>query len=261
MKKRILIVVIMVLPMGFLILLDFLNITNILPFTEKYDWLSFIGSYIAGVCTLILGIVSIRQNETLSNINKQMLNNDIISSNYSKIELASEHFYEDSPSKSLEKSYGIIMEDKKQNNTDYNRLIVQLEDLNELPLMCASIKEMKLYYNSDRPYSDESKIYFSNGEEVKLEVTPHEDKITYYLPICIVDNKETLEKIFNGNVITLEATILVKNVFNVISEADYTIHFIKGYRRSDDWQNYGMHGRKIYFKKVTYDTIRENQKK
>ncbi len=72
------IVIIAVLIPILIIFLDLFNITSIIPLTNKYDWLGFLGAYISGICTLFLGIISIKQNDTLSNVNKKMLNNDMI---------------------------------------------------------------------------------------------------------------------------------------------------------------------------------------
>ena len=51
-----------------LIIFDLINITKIIPLSYNYDWLGFIGTFISGVATLILGIVSIKQNDTLSDL-------------------------------------------------------------------------------------------------------------------------------------------------------------------------------------------------
>ncbi|MBQ3475614.1 MAG: hypothetical protein IJH20_05535 [Bacilli bacterium] len=126
MKKRVFIFIIMVLPLLCLIVLDFINITKYFPFTKSYDWLSFFGAYISGLCTLILGIVSIKQNNTLSNLNKKMLNNDVVSSSFSKIDVENEHFYEKVPLLPLDKAYGIIMKENwnNKNDTNYHRFII-----------------------------------------------------------------------------------------------------------------------------------------
>ena len=50
------------------------------------------------------------------------------------------------------------------------------------------------------------------------------------------------------------ATIEVKNAFNVVFTADFTVHLNKGIKaNSSDWTEYILHGRKIYFKKISYD--------
>ena len=184
-----------------------------------------------------------------------MLNNDVTSSSFSKIDIENENFYEEVPPLSLDKSYGIIMKEDWNNKSadNYHRFIMQLKDENNLPLKSAIIKEMKLHYGSDKIYYDEIKTFTSNCKPVKLEVTPHEDKTTYYLPICIAGDSELLNKISNGRIITIEAKIYIKNVFNVVSEADYTIHFNKKNQKSGNWNHYDLYGRKIYFKNVLYD--------
>ena len=62
MKKGIVIFLVMILPLLCLIGLDFLNVTKYFPITKNYDWLSFLGSYITGLCTFIL--VSYLSNKT-----------------------------------------------------------------------------------------------------------------------------------------------------------------------------------------------------
>ncbi|MBQ3475615.1 MAG: hypothetical protein IJH20_05540 [Bacilli bacterium] len=112
---------------------------------------------------------------------------------------------------------------------------------------------MKLHYNSDKRYGGDIKTFTSDSKPVKLEVTTHEDKITYYLPICIVGDNELLNNIYSGKNITIEAIFYIKNVFNVVSEGDYTIHFNKRNQKSENWIHYDLYGRKIYFKNIYYD--------
>ena len=132
-----------------------------------------------------------------------MINNDVVSASFSKIDLENDHFYEEEPLLTLDKSYGIIMQENKTNKNDnsYHRFIMQLKDENNLPLKNAIIKEMKLHYNSDKIYCGDIKTFTSNGKPVKLEVTPHDDKTTYYLPICIVGDNDLLNKISNSKII------------------------------------------------------------
>lgn len=248
------IILVLIIPLVFMIL-DLFNITKIIPLTSKYDWLAFIGTYISGLSTIILGIVSTKQNKTLADANKKMLTNNMITTRFSQIDLEKEQFY-DSSIKEYNDDYGIKMtvtDVKDKSSLKYNKIILHLNDKNDLPLTYGKIHDIELFYGYKTPYVDESKrVYHSSGEEVKLEVTPHEDKITYYLPICILDDEEYLNAIFDSSKIRIVATIYVKNAFNVVSKAEYTIHLNKnGYNTG--WVKYSLHGRKIYFKEITFD--------
>lgn len=236
-----------------LIIMDILNVTHIIHLTSNYDWLAFIGAYISGLCTIILGIVSIKQNKTLSDVNERMLTNNMITTRFSQIDLEREHRYDSSIREYDSSAYGIKM--VVENCTDesklkYNRIILQLVDKNDLPLRYGKIDSIEVYTT---PWVEESKkIYKSSGLEEKLEVTTNKDKITYYLPICILDDEEHLKAIFDSSKLMIVATIYVKNAFNVVSEAEYTMHIEKSENRTD-WVKYSLSYRKIYFKAITFD--------
>ena len=258
MRKKLMIIIIVILPLLCLICLDFLNITGFLPFTEKYDWLAFLGAYITGLCTLVLGIVTIKQNKALSDLNKKMLNNNMVATRFSQIDLEKENYYDPNVLTNYKESYGIKMIEENKTKKDelsYIRIILQLKDKYSLPLMYGKINKLDIFYNYDKPYVNEDrKTYISKGEETELEVTPNEDKITYYLPICIIDEAKELERINESKKIRIVAKISIKNSFNVVSTAEYTIHLIKESQASENWIRYNMNGRKIYFKEVIYES-------
>ena len=259
MKKLNLVLLVVIIIPFVLIVLDILNITNILHLTNKYDWLAFIGAYISGLCTIILGIVSTKQNQTLADANKKMLTNNMITTRFSQIDLEKDQYYDSSINEYNNEVYGIkmtIADNEGESNLKYNKIILQLKDKNDLPLTYGKIYIMEVFYGYTTPYVDENKrIYESSGEEVKLEVTPHKDKNTYYLPICILDDEEYLKAIFDSSKIRIVATIYIKNAFNVVSKAEYTIHLNKnGFNTS--WAKYSLYGRKIYFKEITFDEVK-----
>ena len=255
MKKIILIAI--ALSPALILLLDILNISNVIPLTNKYDWLAFFGSYISGICTIVLGLVTIKQNNSLSSLNKQMLSNDMVAHNFSQVEIEKENYYDANFKSNFDEAYGIKMYlDGEENNKDlfYVRLILQLNDKYNRQLMYGKIDKLEIYYNYKKAYVNEKrKVYLSHGEEVKLEVTPKEDRITYYLPICLIGSKETLSEINNSEKIRLVSTIIIKNSFNVVSRAEYTIHLTKGNKVDEEWTSYSLHGRKIYYKETTYE--------
>ena len=113
------IILVLIIPLVFMIL-DLFNITKIIPLTSKYDWLAFIGTYISGLCTIILGIVSIKQNKTLSDVNERMLTNNMITTRFSQIDLEREHRYDSSIREYDSSAYGIKM--VVENCTDESKL-------------------------------------------------------------------------------------------------------------------------------------------
>ena len=48
-KKILLIILILIFPIIIFAILDFINITNYFPLTDRYDWLAFIGAAIGGI--------------------------------------------------------------------------------------------------------------------------------------------------------------------------------------------------------------------
>ena len=258
MKKKIALIIAAVIPIIVLIGLDFFNVTKVFPFTKNYDWLAFVGTYIAGVCTLFLGIVTIKQNGALSDLHKQMLNNDMITTRFSQIDIERENYFDQNLRDNYENAYGVKMKNadiESSESKKYTRFILQIKDKYSLPLMCGKIDKLEVFYNYEKAYVNESKrTYISNGEEVKLEVTPHEDKITYYLPICFIDDDDILKAINDSQKLRIVATIEIKNAFNVVSKAEFTIHFSNEKKNSEDWTHYRSDGRKVYYKEIKYDS-------
>ena len=256
MKTKKIIILLVIIPIVLLIF-DFVNITKYIPITFEYDWLGFVGAYITGICTLILGIVSIKQNDALSNINEEMLKGNMIISRFSQLDLETRNYYDPRMLNDFDSSYGInmIAKDKQKIKKElyYTRLILHFKDKYDLPLMYGKIDNLEIYYNYKKAYVDElKKEYISKGKEVKLEVTPQKDGLSYYLPICLIDDKEGLNEISNSEKLRIVATIYIKNSFNVISEANYTIHLKNEKTKAEDWVNYTMTNRKIYFKEIKY---------
>ncbi len=251
------IVVAIVIPI-LLMVLDLCNITNIIKFTSKYDWLGFIGAYISGVCTLWLGIISISQNETLEEVNKKMLKNDMISNCFSQIDIENINYLDKNFRKEM-KYFGIDMITENvinKNNLYYFRIIIQIKDENHLPLVSARINKLELQYEFDDGmtiFNKNSKYKSNKTNETKLEVTPNNETISYYLPINILDNVFDLKQIDKSKELRIVAQIDIKNSFNVISKGEYTIVLSKkGKINNSDWTEYSLIGRKIYYNDITY---------
>ena len=239
-----------------LIIFDLINITKIIPLSYNYDWLGFIGTFISGVATLILGIVSIKQNGFLSEANKKILGNDMISNCFSKIDIEKEN-YMDYTSDTYTSDNGLKMSNVKpvDNNNYYHKLIIQMSDTNDLPLSLGHIKELKIEYTDEFSNLKENFIYKPvNDNYIKLEVTPKTNKMTYYLPICLLDNPKNLKEIEKENSLRITFIMSIKNSFNVVSTNEYTIILNKGNKIvNSDWIQYSLSGRKIYFKNITYE--------
>ncbi len=147
------------------------------------------------------------------------------------------------------------MVNKEKENTEnhYHKIILQIKDNNNLPLVSARIEKLEIEfdYNDDLSAFRKKNTYYSN-DSVILEVTSHNDKITYYLPICILDDVKYLKSIYDNKEIRVVAQISFKNSFNVVSSGEYTLVLSKGNKVSEGWSEYLLRGRKIYFNKIEY---------
>ena len=253
-KIKSVVIIVALIPI-LIIDLDLLNITNIIPLTSKYDWLGFLGAYISGICTLVLGIISIKQNDTLSNVNKKMLDNDMIANCFSKIDIERVNYFDATEKEYNKEVYGLKMVniDKDNKKNHYHKIILQIKDNNNLPLVSAKIEKLEIEFDyNDELFTFRKKNTYYSNDSVILEVTPHNDKITYYLPICILDDVKYLKSIYNNKEIRVIAQISIKNSFNVVSNGEYTLVLSKGNKASEDWTEYSLRGRKIYFNKIEY---------
>ena len=255
MKKIILtfIVLFFLAPIIFLIL-DLIDVTNIIPLTEKYDWLSFIGTYISGLATLTLGYVAFKQNESLSSVNDEMRNDSMVSNCYSQIEIECKNYYDAKYRLFKANDYGLKMYnvDNKKNISNYNKLILHLVDNRNLSLKSGKISEIIVEFsdNNEKHY----KYKYKGSGEVKLEVAPQNssktDYLTYYFPIFLMDEAGTLEKIYDAHELRITMHMSIKNVFGVIVDGEYTIVISKKNIQHEDWTEYNLVGRKIYYDKI-----------
>lgn len=258
-KKSYLVIIIIAFLCPIIIaILDFVDITHIVPLTAKYDWLGFIGAYISGICTLWLGLISIKQNDTLEKVNKKMLNNDMISNCFSQIDVEKVNYIDNNYKKQVD-YFGIQMINSSSMEDEqlcYFRIILQVKDKNQLPLVSAQINQLEIQYKSNNQLTYFDQSYTYNAEktnETKLEVTPNNETISYYLPIYIADNEKVLQEIDQCGRLRIIAQIDVKNSFDVISSGEYTVIIDKKSRvHNSDWTEYSLFGRKIYYKNVMY---------
>ena len=246
--------IIMLLLFIFIVILDLVNITGFISLSSKYDWLGFVGTYISGMATLILGIISIKQNETLSDVNKEMLHNDMISNCFSKIDVEKTN-YIDNVNIPYKSDYGLEMHNINSDITNkyYRRLILQISDSNDLPLTSGYIKKLKIDYDGS---SGKNEVIYKpiKNKYIKLEVTPNTQDLTYYLPVCLLDNKSKLNELEKSTFLKITLVMSIKNSFNVISTGEYTLELNKVHKLADlNWTEYQLRARKIYYKDIIYE--------
>ncbi len=242
-------------PIAFLIL-DFTNITNYIQVTKNYDWLNFIGTYISGLATLTLGYIAFKQNESLSKVNDEMRNDSMVSKCYSQIEIEQKNYYDANIRQYKLNDYGLQMynTDKEEKANNYNKIILHLVDNKNLSLKKGRISKLIIEFDDKEKKHYEYK-YEGNGE-VKLEVAPNNnpktDNLTYYLPIFLMDDEETLKRIYESTKLRITFYMSIKNVFNVRVDGEYTIVILKRNVLSD-WTEYDLSARKIYYSRIVYE--------
>lgn len=245
-----------------IIILDLVNVSTIIPLTNKYDWLSFVGTYFAGVGTIFLGIVSIKQNQKLSSLNKKMLSNDMVSNCFSQIELVGNFYVEDCKEELID-CYGLKMKNiENSESKNYHRIIFRLKDINNLPLKCAEIKKLTIQYQINGEFGDKvniDSVYYPSDKAlpVTLEVAPNSSEITYYLPIAIIDDIKILKNIISSVNLRIIADMSITNSFGVTSNGEYTFRITKTNNRANNglWIEYKLGARKIYYKEINYYDI------
>ena len=219
--------IIMLLLFIFIVILDLVNITDFISLSSKYDWLGFVGTYISGMATLILGIISIKQNETLSDVNKKMLHNDMISNCFSMIDVEKTN-YIDNVNIPYKSDYGLEMHNINSDITNkyYRRLILQISDSNDLPLTSGYIKKLKIDYDGS---SGKNEVIYKpiKNKYIKLEVTPNTQDLTYYLPVCLLDNKSKLNELEKSTFLKILAGEIEPNKGEVILEPNKRLSMLK----------------------------------
>lgn len=240
-----------------LLILDFINITNYINITEKYDWLNFIGTYISGLATLTLGYIAFKQNESLSKVNDEMRNDSMVSKCYSQIEIETKNYYDANIRQYKLNDYGLKMYniDKGKKVNKYNKIILHVVDNKNLSLTKGKINELVIEFDDKEEKHFEYK--YEGTDEVKLEVAPQNnsktDNLTYYLPIFLMDDEDNLKKIYEAKKLRITFHMSIKNVFNVRVDGEYTIIVSKRNTQHGDWTEYDLNGRKIYYDRIVYE--------
>jgi len=203
-------------------------------------------------------LISIKQNETLSSINGEMLKNNMVSNNYSKIIFDNKNYIQEIDH-IFNGDYGNILRNKDLNENikvNYYRIILQLRDEKSLPLVSAKIDNLQVEYEvSEKDDSLKLKTLSyikADDKSVVLEVTPRTDEETFYLPICLLDDIHLLREIVESKKIKITLEVSITNAFNVTSRGKYTLILHKDKIKIDLWEQYTLAGKKIYFGDINY---------
>lgn len=92
----VLFIIIFISPV-FIFFIDYFNF-GLESLTVNYDWLAYIGTYFSAMATLILGMISIKQNEVLAKVNKKMLEDNLITTGYSKLDFENDQYIDQNKS-------------------------------------------------------------------------------------------------------------------------------------------------------------------
>ena len=153
-----------------LLLLDLGEIRKIIPVTDNYDWLSFIGSCLSAFGALMLGLLAMRQNESLKELNKKMQDDNKIVNCYSIIDLMKVN-YIDYRELLATDYYGSVLKKKDEINIEknYQRFIFHIFDKKGIPLKYIKFNKIVIEPNYESNYSNrrerESHTYYYQSEE------------------------------------------------------------------------------------------------
>lgn len=245
------IIIFIIIPI-IIVILDYANI-SLINMTRNYDWLAFIGAYMGSIATLALGYVSIKQNETLGNINKKISENNIISMSYSKIDFAEKQFIDITEGN----TYGFKLKSTEEKSDKPFRLILKIIDLENKPLKDFSVKNITIQYNKVKQYEYKDKIEIDNSIQNTNEILEKDvdiDKNSYYLPIICYMPEQKMQEISKCGELRITTYISIRNCFNIVSDSENTIILSNSKTVvSDIWYECRRVGRKIYYKDIFFD--------
>lgn len=206
---RTLILLCILIPL-IIFIMDMFNV-RIPTITDRYDWLSFIGSYILGFSSLTLAYITVSQNEELKAMNKRLAEDNIKSNGYSDIVF--------NESQDIEKKDGVYtfrlnLTDRK--NRPLNKLIVK-----EIKML--KYDENKHYLNPYEYFSDILDKAWIN-KEIELEYTPvkNEDRGFYLARIKV---SEDILKVIADKFVKFEIKMSIINSFNLEETGLYSFIF------------------------------------
>jgi len=209
MKKRLIIIVgiiVIVLPLS-IFFMDLFNI-SVSSITDKYDWIAFMGSYVAGIASLIIAYITVSQNEDLKKINKRMAEDNIKVNGYSEI-----MFNKDQDIEKIDDGYFLRLNLRDKNNRPLNKLIIEK----------ISLSKYNANKNPLNPYDYLSEL-LAEKQEVKLEYTPGQaTNQDFYLARIKVTNE--ILKIINDKYTKIEIKMSVINAFSLEESGIYSIIF------------------------------------
>ncbi len=221
--------IILVIP-AFILILDLMNISKIIPFTFNFDWLAFVGGYLSFVATLILANVSIKQNNRLNDINKKIVENNTITTCYSKIDMDDNHYFQ-FKKKYLTKDYGNILKNIDYELTEskdkYFRFIFEVKDLEGRPLKSAKVTKAIFQIDPDMKdgnYIWKKELKYENVDLLNVILEKNDEKNdTYFLPIILIDSESNINNILKSLKIRITINVETKNIFKVVNVSEHTI--------------------------------------
>lgn len=193
---------------------DLLNLADTLNIHMRYDWAAIFCAFMSAVSAITLGIVSIKQNNRLSELNEKSLEVSKINNGYSLI-----HFREKQPIRSGGKLLKLKLYDTKNIPLDYivvNRI---------------AIKPLKAKYEeSDKPEI----LLTSQKQKLDLEFTPinPENPVDFYYANVEIDSPQDALK--GNSFVRLDLNITVVNTLGIATSYDYFIMALVDNRANND---------------------------
>ena len=193
------------------------------------------------------------------------MSNNMVSNNYSQIELCGDYFIDEFCDDDLKDCYAFKMKSTKckKEAKKFHKLIIQFVDNRKLPLENAIVNKLVVQYKTNGEFNEiiqneSTYLPADSYKMVKLEVTPKKDEVSYYLPIAIIDNERELKSILAGGEhveLRFIVDISIINSFGVVSNGEYTFRIRRtGQKgRNVPWEKYELLGRKIYYKNIYYN--------
>lgn len=257
-KKRteiIIFLVIVIIPI-IVLLIDLADISSLIPFTFEFDWLAFFGGYLSFSATLLLAMVSIKQNDRLNEVNDKIIESNAIINCYSKIMMSKQHFLQ-MKDNYFSADYGNIMKNEKYTiigeKDNYFRFIFEIKDVKGIPLKSAKINQIILQSNitiQNGGYcidtENEFKYEYFDHEEVILEKNDDGDDV-YYLPAILIDDIKNIEGLFNSQILRVTVNFSIRNIFNVVNISEHTILITKSSSGGNLGHKYVKSNSKSYY--------------
>lgn len=218
--------------------LDFFNIPSNLPkITKNYDWLSFLGGYAGGFATLILGFVTLSQNESQSKeLEEVRKENKKLTQEYNNI-AKQETVILGASRITVYKKQVIVLENKKD-----PALFLYLQDtekkgLKNILIKAITVTELEEQYHEFEKDKEKHRweIYKEEQGRMRLEYTPLDsDQIEYYGVKIKIDNEFLKREIESFKYLRFEIEAEVENSYNILHEQEFRILTERKEKRTED---------------------------